>query len=101
VATGADSGGAKYTGTAAQNSTTGEINIAFDMLVPAGVFLVQGTSEQDMDYTKANLSIMLPVNFDNGEPIKAYIPPGYVTIMFRRIPDDYAGFVNGFVVHPV
>jgi hypothetical protein len=101
VLIGSDTGGAKYSGSAVQNSATGEVTMSFEMFVPAGTLLIQGTSEQDLNYTKTNLTLTLRRDFDNGEAIKVYIPPGNVNLMIRQIPDDYAVFTKGFDIRPV
>jgi hypothetical protein len=101
VLVGSDTGGARYSGRVAVDASSGDVTVSFEMYVPAGVLLVQGASEQEMNYTKANLSLTLPRDFDNGEPIGVYIPPGNVTLMLRQIPDDYAVFTNGFDIRPL
>jgi hypothetical protein len=101
VLTGSDTGGAKYSGHAVQDLPTGEVTMSFEMFVPAGTLLIQGTSEQEMDYTKTNLSLTLQRDFDNGEAFTVYIPPGNVNLMIRQIPDDYAGYTKGFDIRPV
>jgi hypothetical protein len=101
VLSGSDTGGAKYSGHAVQDMATGAITILFEMFVPEGTALIQGTSAQDMNYTKTGLSVTLQSDFDNGEPVTVYIPPGNVTLMIRQIPDDYAAFANGFDIRPV
>jgi hypothetical protein len=58
-------------------------------------------SAQDINYTKTGLSVTLQSDFDNGEPVTVYIPPGNVTLMIRQIPDDYAAFANGLDIRPV
>jgi hypothetical protein len=101
VLVGSDTGGAIYNGNVVQDMATGEITISFEMFVPAGTLLIQGTSEQDFNYTKTSLSVTLRRDFDDGEPLKVYIPPGYVNLMIRQIPDDWAVFVKGFDIRPV
>jgi hypothetical protein len=71
------------------------------MFVPEGTVLIHGTSAQDMNYTKTGLSVTLQSDFDNGEPVTVYIPPGNVTLMIRRILDDYAALANGLDIRPV
>jgi hypothetical protein len=101
VLVGSDTGGAKYKGNVVQDMATGYITISFEMFVPSGTLLIQGTSEQDFNYTKTSLSVTLRRDFDDGEPLKVYIPPGYVNLMIRQIPDDWAVFVKGFDIRPV
>ena len=48
-----------------------------------------------MAHTRSGVTLNLPPNFDNGEPIKLVIPPGDITLMIRRIPDDYGPYASG------
>ena len=98
---GVDSGGGTYKGTVIEHQETGELEVSFSMFVPAGNFLVQGTSEQELDYTKTGLMVRTPPNFGDGEPIKVYVPPGNLTVMIKRIPDEYSHFAGGFQVTPI
>ena len=106
---GVDSGGGRYKGTVIEHQETGELEVSFSMFVPAGNFLVQGTSEQELDYTKTGLMVRTPPNFGDGEPIKfgdgapikVYVPPGNLTVMIKRIPDEYSHFAGGFQVTPI
>jgi hypothetical protein len=101
VFVGADTGGAKYSGHAVQDMATGVVTILFEMFAPEGTAVIHGTSAQDINYTKTGLSVTLQSDFDNGEPVTVYIPPGNVTLMIRQIPDDYAAFANGLDIRPV
>ena len=97
VLTGADGAGGKYDGRVVNDPTTGGLIVDFDMFVPAGTFLVQGTSPLDFNSTRNNLSISWPSNFADGVPIEVYIPPGPVTLMIRRISDEeYSALASGF-----
>jgi hypothetical protein len=100
VVTGCDTGGAKYSGRMIEDAS-GSFTLNFEMFVPAGTVLIQGASEQEMSYTKSNLSIPLRRNFDDGEPIRVFVPPGYLNLMVRQIPDEYAVYANGFDIRPV
>jgi hypothetical protein len=87
--------GGKYAGRVVKDQTEG-FTLDFDMFVPAGTFLVQGTSPQDINYTK-KVSISLPPDFAEGVPVKVYIPPGPVTLMIRQISDEeYSALASGF-----
>jgi hypothetical protein len=96
VLTGADGAGGRYAGRIVSDPMTEGFTVDFDMFVPAGVFLVQGASPQPMNYTKV-VSISWPANFADGVPITVDIPPGPVTLMIRRIPDEaWSPLASGF-----
>jgi hypothetical protein len=92
---GVDFGGGRYRGTIVVGSTTREMDLAIQMTVPAGVFLVQGTSAQDLEYTKM-VSTKVHPNFNEGRPFDVMIPPGSVTLMVVQIPDDWEPYTAGF-----
>jgi hypothetical protein len=92
---GVDLGGVRYRGEVIEDPEG--IDLSIEMTVPTGVFLVQGVSPQDLPYTKL-LSFRTPPNFGDGEPFKAYTPPATVTLMIKRISDDYAAYADGVVV---
>jgi hypothetical protein len=98
VLTGSD-GGNKYTGKASVDSATGEIVLDFEQHTPAGVSLVQGVMPLPWPSLRPRV-IRLPANFD-GKPIDHPLPPGHVTITFKRVPDEYAVYANGFTVTPI
>ncbi len=91
---GTDLGGISYRGTFLKDEVTGEIDIALEQTVPPGVFLVQGTSAQDMPYIKS-ISARLPADFDQGKPIEVFLPPGHVILMIRRVPDEWEPYTHG------
>ena len=92
--TGVDIAGARYRGTISEDPGTGQLQLAFEMAVPAGVMLVQGTAPQDIPYTKS-ASVTIESGFGDGKPFEIYVPPGTVTMMVRRVPDDYAWIADG------
>jgi hypothetical protein len=94
---GVDLAGGKYRGHAIKDENTGEIDLSFEMSVPAGVFLVQGTSPQDVPYKK-RAAIKVPALFNDGKPFEVYIAPGPVTMMVKRIPDEFSAFADGVTV---
>jgi len=94
---GADHAGCKYRGTVSKDLETGEITVSFDMFVPAGMLLVQGTSPLEFDTTKTG-SFTAPPDFGEGEPFKVYIEPGYINLMVKRIPDEYSTRADGIGV---
>jgi len=89
--------GGKYRGTVSKDSITGKITVAFEMLVKAGVALVQGTSPLEFDSTRTG-SFTTPPDFGDGELFKVYIEPGYITLMVKRLPDEYSSFADGMRV---
>ena len=85
---GADFAGSRYRGQVAIDEATGEIDLSFDMTVPPGVSLVQGTSAQNIPYTKRG-RVKVPPAFGDGEPFQIFVAPGPVTMMVKRIPEEY------------
>jgi hypothetical protein len=98
--TGADLSGVKYRGTVTSNPDTGQIEINLETTIPPEVFLVHGTSEQDVTYQKAGI-VKAPPNFGNGKPFEAYVAPGLVTLMIRQVEDGWARFANGAIITPI
>jgi hypothetical protein len=98
VLTGADIGGGRYHGDVTENQETGGFNVLFDMFVPAGMVLAQNSAPQEIDLMKTEISLQFKPDFDNGEPIKVYISPGDVTLMIKRIPDEYSVYAYGVSV---
>jgi hypothetical protein len=95
---GVDLAGAKYRGQVVEDKSTGGMKIAFEMSVPSGVMLVQGTTPLDTPYTKT-AEINAPPDFGDGTPFQVYIAPGTITMMVKRIPDDYSAFADGVRVN--
>ena len=94
---GVDLSGVRYRGTAIANPD-GTIKLAIDQTVPAGTFLVNGVSSQDIPMTRS-LSVEAPSGFGDGEPFKAAIQPSPVTLMVKQIPDDpWATYADGVSV---
>ncbi len=98
VLTGADLAGGRYRGHVIDDPKTKWFQVVFDMFVPAGTLLVQNASPQEIDLTKKQLSILLEPDSDNGEPIRIHFPPGDVTLMIRRIPDENSVYASGVSV---
>jgi hypothetical protein len=92
---GADIGGGRYSGTVGEHPHGQGYNFLFDMFVPAGTFLVQGTEPQEIPHTRGDIPVDLPLDFFNGEPITRVVGPGKVTFMIRRIPDELAWYASG------
>ena len=91
---GRDLAGGSYNGTATQDRD-GNIVIDVEMLVPSGVVLVQGTAPQDLPHSR-QVSWTFPPSFGDGEPQMVEFA-GPVTVMVKRIPDEYAALVEGGV----
>lgn len=91
---GSDIGRAAYAGNISLDQTTGNIELAVQITVPAGGFLVLGTSPQEIPHTRS-AKLKLPTDFANGKPFEANFGPGAVTIMVRRIPDEYSFLADG------
>ena len=51
--------------------------------------LVQGTAPQDLPHTR-QISTQLPPGFGDGAPQEIEVPPGVVTLMIKRIGEEYA-----------
>jgi hypothetical protein len=85
--------GGRFRGTVAETAT-GEFDFDLEQTVPPGVALVQGTSAQELPYTK-RITGKLPADFANGKPISLYLPPGDVTVMIVRVTDDWAPYARG------
>lgn len=92
---GDDLGGGRYSGAVSEKPKGGGYNLVYDMFMPAGTCLVQGTAPQDMSHTRRDDTIELPADFANGEPIKLDVPPGNITLMIRQVSDEYAWLASG------
>jgi hypothetical protein len=92
---GSDYMGAKYEGTATENSDDSiTLDISFE--VPAGIILVQGTSPQDLPHRR-RIVHTFPPGFGDGVPQDISSPPGTVTVMIKRVEDSFADqAINGF-----
>ena len=96
---GSDFVGGKYHGTATVD-IAGNIDLDISITVPLQVLLVQGTSSQDVPHTRL-IKHKFPRLFGDGKPQTIVVPPGTVTVMIKRLPDeqnDLAGqmAVKGF-----
>ena len=78
----------RYTGTARENDD-GTISVVIDFDVKPGMILVQGTARQDIPHRR-HVEHKMPAGFGNGRPVEIPAPPGSVTVMVKRVPDDYA-----------
>jgi hypothetical protein len=89
--------GGRFRGHVAEDQTTGEIDLTLEHTVPAGVALVQGTSPQDVTYIK-NALVRVPPGFGDGKPFEVYLAPGNVTLMAKRMSDDWSRYADGMIV---
>jgi hypothetical protein len=84
---GLDCAGGRYIGTAIEDAN-GNIRVRIKFEVRPGVILVQGTAPQDLPHTR-EIDQLLPPGFGDGKPIEIDSPPGTVTVMIRKIPDEF------------
>jgi hypothetical protein len=92
--TGCDYAGGRYTGTATENPDgTIEIDIDFDVM--PGAMLVQGTAAQDVPHLRG-IHHTMPPAFGDGRLEEVPSPPGTVTVMVKRIPNEWAPYTDGF-----
>lgn len=91
---GSDLVGADYAGGSYRGRRHGNL---VRVTVPAGLPLVQGASAQDVPMTRS-ATVKVPAEFGDGKPFEIYVPPGPVTLMARRIADDYAWMADGMTV---
>src|SRR5262245_46534814 len=93
--TGEDHVGGKYTGNATERPD-GTIKLSLSFEVRPGRGLAQGTAAQELPYAR-HVEAELPPEFGDGEAQRIEVSPGFVTIMFKRIPDDFASWaIDGF-----
>jgi hypothetical protein len=85
---GVDFVGGRYTGTARENRD-GTISISIDFDIKPGMAVVQGTAPQDLPHRR-HIEHEMPDGFGNGRPVEIPSPPGSVTVMVKRVPDDWA-----------
>jgi hypothetical protein len=100
IVVGGDFVGGRYRGTATEDTASGEITLDLTFEIPPGVWLVQGTSAQDMRHSR-RITQTLPPAFGDGSPVEFDTPPGIVTAMIKRVPDDFEpAAVHGFKIQP-
>jgi hypothetical protein len=93
---GRDLAGSTYGGTAVKDAD-GNIVLDVQMQIPAGVTLVQGTAPQDIPHAR-QICWTFPPAFGDGEPQMVEFA-GPVTVMLKRIPDEYAELVKSGYTH--
>jgi hypothetical protein len=90
--------GCEYTGSVSVDAATGDYIIDFVQHTPAGIELVQGVEALPWPSDRPR-QIRLPPDFD-GKPLSLALPPGSVTVIFKRMPDTAAPFARGFTITP-
>jgi hypothetical protein len=85
---GRDYSGVRYSGIANEN-LDGSVALMISQEVPTGVELAQGTAAQELPHTR-HFDALLPPAFGDGKPQEVSSPPGLVTVMIKRIPDEFA-----------
>jgi hypothetical protein len=85
---GLDYAGGRYEGTAVEDQH-GNIRLRLTFQGPAGMGLVRGTAPQDAALTREIRQIM-PRAFGDGRPIEIISGSRTVTVMVKRIPDEFA-----------
>lgn len=93
VLEGTDSG-FRYTGTVKEQAD-GWLDVDMSFVVPPGHVMVQGTSPQELPHTRF-IKQKLPPMFGDGKPLEIKSGPGGVTVMIKRIPDEWAAAAKGF-----
>jgi len=89
VVTGRDSGEVTYRGTATEQPD-GSISLSVAMRIPPGTPLVTGTSPQEVAHQR-QVEHRFPRAFGDGEPEKIFTAPaGPLTVIVKRIPDEFA-----------
>lgn len=87
---GNDISGTRYSGTLTENSD-GTVSFDIEVKMPPNVFGIWGTSASETIQTRA-IAVPLPASVFDGKPYT--IPSFDLTLIFRRIPDDYAGLAG-------
>lgn len=84
----------RYHGTATE-LPDGSIDMDVSFVVPAGAEMVQGVAAQDTPHTRF-IKQRLPAMFGDGAPQQITSGPGGVTVMFKRVPDEWEPYTKGF-----
>jgi hypothetical protein len=85
---GLDYAGGRYEGTAVEDQH-GNIHLRLTFEGPAGMGLVPGTTLQNAPL-KRELRQIMPRDFGDGRPIEIISRSRTVTVMVKRIPDEFA-----------
>ena len=89
--------GSKFTGTAVEDDY-GSIDFDVTMEVKPGVWLVQGTGPQELPHSR-RLKHKFPRDFGDGKPQYIFLPPGMVTLMVKRVVDQFSdAATHGFEI---
>ena len=88
---GNDNAGAQYSGTAAQLDD-GSVAMSIAMETPPGVFHIWSGADTET-FQSRQIALTLPkASFEDGQPYE--LPGMGLTVIFRRIPDDFAVFAG-------
>jgi hypothetical protein len=85
---GLDYGGGRYEGTAVEDHH-GNIRLRLTFEGPAGMSLVKGATPQDAPFRR-EIRQNMPRGFGDGRPIEIISRSRTVTVMVKRIPDEFA-----------
>jgi hypothetical protein len=95
---GCDYSGGRYSGSLTED-TAGNLLLDVTFVVAAGTTVVQGAAAQDIPYARPLKHTFPPGGFGDGTPQKIGVPPGEVTVMVKRIPDEFAvAAIDGFTL---
>ena len=84
---GADTGGVLYEGKA-QEGGDGSIYLDLNLAVPSGTPMAHGTASQVVPHA-LRIQATLPPAFGDGVPQVIAAQPGSITVMIKRIRDDF------------
>jgi hypothetical protein len=84
---GADTGGVLYEGKA-QEGDDGSIYLDLNLAVPSGTPMARGAASQEVPHTR-RIQTTLPPAFGDGAPQEVDAQPGSITVMIKRIRDDF------------
>jgi hypothetical protein len=88
---------ANITGTAVEDDY-GSIDFDVTMEAKPGVWLVQGTGPQELPHSR-RLKHKFPRDFGDGKPQYIFLPPGMVTLMVKRVVDQFSdAATHGFEI---
>ncbi len=95
IVEGYDSGGCKYRGTLTINSAANFL-IKFDQVLRGESIFVQSADEPMGFASNWSRELTLPPGFADGTPHTIEMAPGAVTVIFRKLPDEFAPYASGF-----
>jgi hypothetical protein len=84
---GVDAGGVQYSGTAEENED-GSIGLDLKLTMPAGSSSLQRGASQIIP-NERHIQATLPPSFGDGIPQEVVAHPGTITVMVKRLRDDF------------